>query len=103
MTLIEASDPFLAEMFERMSPGAETLFSQRQIDEIRRAFGARAPGTHLVEWRAGLHFFKRSYYLVFLLGGEYRSRRRLGVRIPSLALEVLAVGLIGFFVLGTVF
>jgi hypothetical protein len=100
MHIIEAQDAFLKHMFARMSPGAEALFSARQLDEIRRAFGARSNGHHWIEWRAGLRLFRKSYYLVFLIGREHRSKARLGLTIPGLSLKVLIIALLAFFVVG---
>jgi hypothetical protein len=100
MRIIEAQDAFLQNMFSRMSPGAEELFSSRQIDEIRRAFGARSTGSHAIEWRTSLRLLRRSYYVVFLVGRERRSTPRVAIRIPGIWLEAAAVALIAFVVLG---
>jgi hypothetical protein len=95
---MEPSDPFFDQMFARMSPGAEYLFSPYQLDEIKKAFGARSFGGHAVDFRTSVRLFRSSYYLVFLAGRERRLRSRLGLRIvplsPFLAILALAAFLI---------
>jgi len=101
MNLIEAPDPFLETMFARMSPGAHTLFTPRHIDEIRRAFGARTRARHAIDWRASIRLFRHSYYVVFLVGRERRSRSRLGMALPGVTLTTLALAVIAFLIIGT--
>jgi hypothetical protein len=103
MCVIEQQDAFLKHMFARMAPGAEAMFSGPQLDEIRRAFGARSSGHHAIEWRASLRLLRKSYYVVFLVGRERRSQPRIGSSIPYLSLEALAVALIGFLIAGVCF
>src|SRR5258708_23140412 len=72
----EESDPFLRQMFARMSPGAKYLFTPYQLDEIKRAFSARTFGAHAVDLRFSVRLFRTSLYVVFLLGRERRLRPR---------------------------
>jgi hypothetical protein len=73
MLLLPPSDPFLQQMFARMSPGAKFTFTPAQIDEIKKAFSARSFSSHALDVRHSLRLFGKSYYIVFLAGGERRS------------------------------
>lgn len=100
---LEARDPFLDTMFARMSPGAEALFSSSQIDEIRRAFGARTAGAHMIEWRFSLRLGRKSYYTVFLVGRERRSKPRFALSIPGLTFKTAMLGVLAFLIIGICF
>jgi hypothetical protein len=80
-------DPFFQQMFSRMTPGARGLFTPAQLDEIKRAFGARAWGSHAIDIRFTFPLLLRSYYVVFLLGPERRSSHRGIVSILGRALS----------------
>jgi hypothetical protein len=72
MLLVPRTDPFLQQMFARMSPGAKFSFTPAQIDEIKKAFSARSFTSHDIDIRYSFTFFGKSYYLVFLAGRERR-------------------------------
>jgi hypothetical protein len=93
MLLAKEPDPFLEQMFARMSPGAKFRFSPEQIDEIKKAFGARSRGSHAVDMRYSIGLFGKSYYLVFLAGRERRNlpRQYHSVAEISQKLALLAV------------
>jgi hypothetical protein len=76
MLLAPQSDPFLQQMFARMSPGAKFTFTPAQIDEIKKAFSARSFTSHAVDVRHSFSLFGKSYYLVILAGRERRSPHR---------------------------
>jgi len=73
MLLAPKPDPFLEQMFARMSPGAKFTFTPAQIDEIKKAFSGRSFTSHAVDFRRSISLFGKSYYLVFLAGRERRS------------------------------
>ena len=91
MLLVKEPDPFLEQMYARMSPGARFLFSPAQLDEIKKAFGARSRGSHSLDLRYSLGLFGKSYYLVFLAGRERRKLPRDYVSVTKLS-QRLAVG-----------
>jgi len=72
MLLEPQPDPFLQQMFARMSPGAKFTFTPAQIDEIKKAFSARSFTSHAVDVRRSISLFGKSYYLVLLAGRERR-------------------------------
>src|SRR5215475_10653085 len=76
MLLAPETDPFLQQMFARMSPGAKFTFTPAQIDEIKKAFSARSFSSHAVDVRHSVSLFGKSYYLVLLAGRERRSAPR---------------------------
>ncbi len=92
----EETDPFLRQMFARMSPGAKYLFTPYQLDEIKRAFSARSFGAHAVDLRFSIRFFRTSYYIVFLLGRERRLRARQRRKLLSTVLLLLLLALLGY-------
>lgn len=73
MLLAPEPDPFLQQMFSRMSPGAKFTFTPAQIDEIKKAFAARSFTSHAFDVRHSISLFGKSYYLVILAGRERRS------------------------------
>ena len=104
---LDVYDPFLEQMFARMSPGARDLFASAQLDEIKRAFSGRSFGCHAMDWRFRLRLFGKSFYVVFLAGRERRSRtRRHAIRGGALlrgactVVLVTAIVTIGFAVFG---
>jgi hypothetical protein len=91
MLLVKEPDPFLEQMFARMSPGSRFLFTPGQIDEIKKAFGARSRGSHAVDLRYSIGLFGKSYYFVFLAGRERRAIPRAPLDVTKLS-HILAVG-----------
>ena len=89
MLLPRAPDPFLEQMFARMSPGAKFTFTPAQIDEIKKAFGTRSMTRHALDCRYSIGFLGKSYYLVFLAGRERRTAPRWTVTKLS---RTIAVG-----------
>lgn len=73
MLLLPDSDPFFRQMFARMSPGAKFTFTAAQLDEIKKAFGARSRTSHGLDMRRSLRLFGKSYYVVLLAGRERRA------------------------------
>lgn len=73
MLLVPEPDPFLQQMFARMSPGAKFTFTPAQLDEIKKAFSARSHVSHALDFRHSICPFGKSYYLVILAGRERRS------------------------------
>jgi hypothetical protein len=70
-------DPFFRRFFGRVPPEIAETFNDEQINAIRRAFGSRTSGSHPVDLRFSVPFFRRrSFYFVFLAGRERRSSRR---------------------------
>jgi hypothetical protein len=101
MDPVEESDPFLEQMFARMSPGSRYLFSTYQLHEIKKAFSARTMGAHTVDFRHTVKFFRWSYYVIFLVGRERRARPRNSVTrrlltAPRLSLAVILAAIYGY-------
>lgn len=89
MLLPPKPDPFLQQMFARMSPGAKFTFTPAQIDEIKKAFSARSRTSHALDVRRSIRLFGSSYYVVFLAGRERRPVSRQAVPAPS---QLVAAG-----------
>jgi hypothetical protein len=75
----ETEDPFLRTFFARIPEDVAKSFSRPQLDAIKRAFGARTPGSHAVDLRFSLPLGWRWFYFVLLIGPERRcfGRREL--------------------------
>ena len=70
-------DAALQEILKKMSPEVQESFTERQLADIKLAVSARTWGSHLIDLRSTVRFFRYRYYFVFLLG---RNRRQLSVR-----------------------
>jgi hypothetical protein len=66
-------DPFQQVFFSRIPADVARSFSAEQLDAVKVAFGARAPGAHALDFRFSLPLGPRSWYVVLLVG---RLRRR---------------------------
>lgn len=86
-----APDPFLEQMFARMSPGAKFTFTPGQIDEIKKAFAARSMTSHALDYRYSISFLGKSYYFVFLAGRERRTVPRCSWAVTKLS-RMIAIG-----------
>ena len=93
MLLVPEPDPFLQQMFARMSPGAKFTFTPAQLDEIKKAFSARTHVRHALDFRHSICLFGKSYYLVVLAGRERRSVPHRPVTKLSQTIAVCATGL----------
>src|ERR1044071_144565 len=91
MLLAPSPDPFLQQMFARMSPGTKFTFTPAQIDEIKKAFSARSFTSHAFDVRRSFRLFGKSYYIVFLAGRERRSVPRYNAANLSRAIAAFAV------------
>ncbi len=65
------TDSFLQLFFARISPQTAATFTNAQLAELKRVFGYRVT-PHAIDIRLSIPFFKRGFYLVFLLGKEKR-------------------------------
>ncbi|HKY19207.1 MAG TPA: hypothetical protein VJL82_09765 [Rhizomicrobium sp.] len=90
MLMAPEPDPFLQQMFARMSPGAKFTFTPAQIDEIKKAFSARSHTSHALDFRRSICLFGKSYYLVLLAGGERRFVPRAPWSVTKLSQTIAA-------------
>lgn len=87
------SDPFLNHFFQRIPAEVAETFTDAQLDAIKRAFGARTPGSHTIDLRFSIPLPRRCYYLVLLAGKERRSPERIDLERMMRPLWSLANGL----------
>jgi hypothetical protein len=103
----DIDDPFLRMFFSRIPIDVAKSFTRPQLDAIKRAFGARSPGAHVVDLRLSVPLGWRWWYVVLLAGRERRTFDRYALerlfRPVWTAANVMV--LIAFFVLfsGAVF
>ncbi|MBD2726614.1 hypothetical protein H6G96_09800 [Nostoc sp. FACHB-892] len=70
------NDPFIQHFFASISPQIAASFTHAQLAELKNVFGNRVGKRHTVNIRLSIPFFKKSFYLVFLLGKEKRLKKR---------------------------
>ncbi len=73
----KSGDAILKHYFKRLDPEMVASFTEDQREALKTLLGVRGMTRHSVEIRRNLRFGKRSFYLVFLLGDDTRSRNRL--------------------------
>jgi len=66
-------DPFIEGMLSRMSKDVSGAFSDEQLLALKMALSGRKWGTHVVDIRRSIGFWRWSYYLVFVAGKERRA------------------------------
>ena len=93
-------DPFFHDFFSRIPRDTWSSFSEEQLMAIKRAFGARYRGSHMVDLRVSLPIPFRRMYMVLLVGGEKRTRRRRAHDRRSQPVVTFGNLLFGFFFFG---
>jgi hypothetical protein len=95
-------EPFLEDFFRDMSPALMHSFTDEQLHEIKKAFGARDKGAHEVDLRFKIPFLRR--YVVLLIGRERRSRARRAAdrKVHPLATSGNAVALGAFAIVAAI-
>ncbi len=66
------TDSFIQLFFARIPPQTAATFTNAQLAELKRVFGYPSLRPHAIDIRLSIPFFKRGFYLVFLLGKEKR-------------------------------
>jgi hypothetical protein len=69
----DIEDPFLQTFFARVPKDVAATFTGPQLDAIKRAFGARSRGAHVVDLRMSIPLGWRWFYVVLLAGPERRT------------------------------
>ncbi|WP_415883589.1 3-phosphoshikimate 1-carboxyvinyltransferase [Neptuniibacter sp. QD34_54] len=72
----QSSDWFEDGLMKRLPEDLQESFSQKQIDALKVAFGARKWGKHPVDIRGTINIWTWRYYFVFLMGRNQRSLSR---------------------------
>ena len=68
------NDPAIINLLKRFPPSVRNSFTEEQLMHLKTAIGARQWGSHLIDHRGVIKFFKYRYYFVILAG---RNRRQL--------------------------
>ncbi|HEB72875.1 MAG TPA: 3-phosphoshikimate 1-carboxyvinyltransferase [Nitrospirae bacterium] len=66
-------DPFIEGMLSRMSKDVSGAFSDDQLLALKMALSGRKWGTHAVDIRRSIGFWRWRYYLVLVAGKERRA------------------------------
>ncbi len=66
-------DPFVSGMLDRMSKNVCDTFSDDQLLALKMALSGRRWGTHAVDIRRSIGFWRWQYYFVFVAGREMRA------------------------------
>lgn len=80
-------DASLVKLLERMPKDVQESFSEEQLANLKLAISARAWGSHAIDVRSTIKFFRYRYYYVFVAG---RNRRELSRREKRIALLMQA-------------
>jgi len=80
----------LRKLLDRMPREVQDSFTEEQLVNIKIAVGARTWGSHAIDLRSTIKFFRYRYYYVFVAG---RNRRELSARERRLGLLIQAVAL----------
>ena len=94
------SDPVITKLLDKVPADMRGSFSEDQLLALKVAVGGRTWGTHTLDWRWTLKWWRWQWYFVFLAGRNRRtlSQReqqieRMGTAIVALVLLLLAVAL----------
>jgi len=88
-------DAALQEILKKMSPEVQASFTERQLADIKLAVSARTWGSHLIDFRSTVRFFRYRYYFVCLIG---RNRRQYSARELRVGLLLKTVVVSAFLV-----
>ena len=82
----------LRKLLDRMPEKVQDSFTEEQLVNIKIAIGARTWGTHAIDVRSTIKFFRYRYYYVLVAGRNRRElssrERRLGLLNQAAALGV---------------
>lgn len=93
-------DPFFKQFLARVPKALANSYTDAQLDAIKRAYGARTRGAHLVDIRLSVPWITRRFYVVFLAGGERRPAGRVALERALRPMWTIANALfIGLFIL----
>jgi len=86
-------DASLVKLLERMPKDVQQSFTEDQLSSLKLAIGARTWGSHAVDVRSTVRFFRYRYYYVFIAG---RNRREVSQREKLVALYIQVMFVTGF-------
>lgn len=69
-------DPFVTGLKERLPDDVRDSFTEKQLQALKIAFGARRWGRHPVDLRGTVNLWRWRYYFVILLGRNKRELSR---------------------------
>ena len=78
-------DVSLTKLLDRMPKNVQDSFSEEQLSYLKVAIGARTWGSHAIDVRSTIKFFRYRYYYVFVAG---RNRRELTRKEKQIALAI---------------
>ncbi len=90
--------PVIAKLMEKLPASARGTFTDEQLQALKIALGGRTWGSHAVDLRWTLKWWRWQYYFVFLAG---RNRRTLSAREQQMQRYALAIFLSGFLLFST--
>jgi hypothetical protein len=94
------TDPVILKLLDKVPANMRSSFSDEQLLALKIAVGGRTWGTHVVDLRWTLKWWRWHYYFVFLTG---RNRRNLSARERKIELASGALVLAVFLSISTVF
>lgn len=99
------SDPVVTKLLDKVPADMRGSFSDEQLLALKIALGGRSWGTHAVDARWTLKWWRWQYYFVFLAGRNRRGLTDRERKIQRLSMAIFLTGfllvsaLVGIFVL----
>lgn len=92
------NDPAIKNLLKRIPENVQKSFTEEQLVHLKTAIGARQWGSHLIDSRGVLKFFRYRYYFVILAGRNRRQLSASEIKASRIAQSIL-VSICLFFLL----
>lgn len=89
-------DPFVTGLKERLPDDVRDSFTEKQLQALKIAFGARRWGRHPVDLRGTVNLWRWRYYFVILLGRNKRELSRVEERLSRVGTALVFTGFLLF-------
>ncbi len=83
------ADPFVQKLLSRMPDEVSDSFTEKQLTYLLTSLGSRRWGSHKIDLRTTVGFFRWRYYFVFLFGRNRRELSRLEQRLSVVGKALL--------------
>lgn len=83
------ADPFVQKLLSRMPDEVSDSFTEKQLTYLLTSLGSRRWGSHKIDLRTTVGFFRWRYYFVFLFGRNRRELSRLEQRLSIVGKALL--------------
>jgi hypothetical protein len=88
------TDPVIVKLLDKVPADMRGSFSEDQLLALKVAVGGRTWGSHALDWRWTLKWWRWQYYFVFLAGRNRRSLSQREQQIEHMSMVILALLLV---------